>query len=141
MESQKNPLVFLLLALALLLSFAAHIGHGESSRPTPTDEIQIDLRRKRNSEFVTWCIAKPSTDNESLKRNIDYSCGQKGVDCRPIQPGGACFLPDNLMSHASYAMNLFYKSAGKNFWNCHFNSTGLIVSLEDPSLAPCYYPA
>ncbi|KAK1559197.1 hypothetical protein Q3G72_011739 [Acer saccharum] len=40
---------------ALLLSFAAHIGHGESSRPTPTDEIQVELRHKRNSEFVTWC--------------------------------------------------------------------------------------
>ncbi|KAL5795809.1 hypothetical protein ACOSQ2_000629 [Xanthoceras sorbifolium] len=137
MESRKHPSAFLLLALALLLSFAAHIGHGESRELS--DEIEIDPRQKRN-EDVTWCIAKPSTDNGNLNSNIEYSCGQKQVDCRPIQPGGACFSPNNYISHASYAMNLFYKSAGKNFWDCHFNGTGLIVT-QDPSVGACYYPA
>ncbi|KAA3462395.1 Glucan endo-1,3-beta-glucosidase [Gossypium australe] len=79
----------------------------------------------------TWCIAKPSTENFRLNGNINYSCSQKGVDRKPIQPGGTCYRPNTIISHASYAMNLFYKVAGKNSWNCHFNGTGIIIS-ENP---------
>ncbi|CAK7348517.1 unnamed protein product [Dovyalis caffra] len=82
-----------------------------------------------------WCIAKPSAYNFQLLRNIDYSCGQNGVDCRPIQPGGSCFRPDTAFAHASYAMNLFFKAAGKHPWDCHFNGTGIAVTQD-----PCKYP-
>lgn len=89
---------------------------------------------QRSNGEVTWCIAKPSTEDERLNLNIDYSCRQSGVDCKPIQPGGSCFSPNSAISHASFAMNLFYKSAGKNYWNCHFNGTGLIVTQN-----PCKF--
>ena len=83
------------------------------------------------TKLTSWCIAKPSTDNHKLNDNIDYSCKQNGVDCTAIAPGGKCFSPNNPVSHASMAMNLYYKAAGKHAWNCHFNGTGMIV-LVDP---------
>ncbi|KAJ0052681.1 hypothetical protein Pint_00785 [Pistacia integerrima] len=59
-----------------------------------------------------------------------------GVDCKPIQPGGSCFQPNTFISLASFAMNLFYKSAGKNFWDCHWYQSSfstIHVSVSDSS--------
>ncbi|KAE8723233.1 Major pollen allergen Ole e 10 [Hibiscus syriacus] len=125
-------LAFLHLALSSLLCFAARAdtrrrGNGRNQN------------QKARSGGNTWCIAKPSTENARLNININYSCSQSGVDCRPIQPGGICYRPKTIVSHASYAMNLFYKAAGKNTWNCHFNGTGITVS-QDPSVGSCNYP-
>ncbi|KAK8509756.1 hypothetical protein V6N13_093605 [Hibiscus sabdariffa] len=127
-------LAFLHLAFSSLLCFAAcadtrRRGNGRNQ----------NQNQKASSGGNTWCIAKPSTDNSRLNVNINYSCTQSGVDCRPIQPGGACYRPNTIVSHASYAMNLFYKAAGKNTWNCHFNGTGIIISV-DPSIGSCNYP-
>ncbi|KAG7971160.1 hypothetical protein I3843_07G122000 [Carya illinoinensis] len=114
--------IFLPLALAFLLSFAAC-----------TDRATKDSSN-------TWCIAKPSIDNERLQHNVEYSCAQAHVNCSSIQVGGSCFHPNNVNSHASVVMNLFYQTAGKHRWNCHFNATGLIVFVN-PSFGNCHYPA
>ncbi|KAG7967105.1 hypothetical protein I3843_08G081700 [Carya illinoinensis] len=119
MKIARGTLAIILpLALAFLLSFAACTG----------------------STTNTWCIAKPSTNNDKLLHNVEYSCGEANVDCRSIQLGGTCFHPNNAVSHASFAMNLFYQDSGKHPWNCDFNGTGLIVS-DNPSFGLCQYPA
>ncbi|MBA0620746.1 hypothetical protein Godav_006431, partial [Gossypium davidsonii] len=100
-------------------------------RSTESDRLDREPIKASSGGENTWCIAKPSTENLRLNGNINYSCSQKGVDCKPIQPGGTCYRPNTIVSHASYAMNLFYKAAGKNSWNCHFNGTGIIIS-ENP---------
>ncbi|XP_010275510.1 PREDICTED: glucan endo-1,3-beta-D-glucosidase-like [Nelumbo nucifera] len=84
----------------------------------------------------TWCVAKPSSDDATLLANINYACSQ--VDCRIIQRGCPCFFPDNLINHASVAMNLYYQSRGKNRWNCDFKNSALIVTT-DPSYGNCIY--
>ncbi|EOX95409.1 hypothetical protein QUC31_005024 [Theobroma cacao] len=134
MKSAKDPLplAFLPLVFALLLCFAVCVASRKHGNGRNRDEKAIDGGN-------TWCIAKPSTENFRLSSNIDYSCTQNGVNCKPIQPGGTCFRPDTIISHASYAMNLFYRAAGKNTWNCHFNGTGIIVA-ENPSIGSCNYP-
>ncbi|KAG8364825.1 hypothetical protein BUALT_Bualt18G0038900 [Buddleja alternifolia] len=85
----------------------------------------------------TWCVAKPSSEQGTLLANIEYACSQ--VDCRILQKGCPCSLPDNLINHASVAMNLYYQSKGRNHWNCHFGESGLIVMTE-PSYGSCIYP-
>ncbi|KAI4339287.1 hypothetical protein MLD38_024247 [Melastoma candidum] len=62
------------------------------------------------------------------------------VDCGVLRKGCPCFYPDNLMSHASIAMNLYYQAKGRNKWNCDFRSSGLIV-VTDPSYSDCVYTA
>lgn len=84
-----------------------------------------------------WCIAKSGVDEKSLKGNLDYACGQ-GIDCRPIQQGGPCYLPNTMGSHAAYAMNAYYQSAGRNSLNCDFAQTGTLTS-KDPSYGGCVY--
>jgi hypothetical protein len=66
-----------------------------------------------------------------LQANIDYACGQ-GIDCGPIQPGGACFEPNTLPSHAAFVMNLYYQTFGRNQWNCDFSQTAILTS-QNPS--------
>ncbi|KAJ9153427.1 hypothetical protein P3X46_026868 [Hevea brasiliensis] len=89
-----------------------------------------------NCQQKTWCVAKPSSDQATLLANINYACSQ--VDCRILQKGCPCFSPDNLINHASIAMNLYYQSRGRNKWNCDFRNSALIV-ISDPSYADCIY--
>ncbi|KAK7859207.1 glucan endo-1 [Quercus suber] len=65
--------------------------------------------------------------NAALQANIDYVCSQ-GVDCRPIQAGGACYQPNDVRSHASYAMNAFFKAKGQHSYNCDFSHSGVLIS-------------
>ncbi|XP_041022975.1 glucan endo-1,3-beta-D-glucosidase-like [Juglans microcarpa x Juglans regia] len=90
-----------------------------------------------NAQADTWCIAKPSSSDAELTANIIFSCDQV-LDCRLIQEGGQCFLPNTLVHHASVVMNLYYKMMGKNYWNCDFRNSGLL-SLTDPSHDSCTY--
>ncbi|XP_041022127.1 major pollen allergen Ole e 10-like [Juglans microcarpa x Juglans regia] len=154
--------IILSLALAFLLSFAAcsesrtHVNEkrlqvafsrshlkGKKLQPAKVDDKEAVLssdRTEKGSTTNTWCIAKPSTNNDKLLHNVEYSCGEDNVDCQSIQLGGSCFHPNNAVSHASFAMNLFYQDSGKHPWNCDFNGTGLIVS-DNPSFGKCQYPA
>ncbi|KAJ6320026.1 hypothetical protein OIU78_015423 [Salix suchowensis] len=47
----------------------------------------------------------------------------------------AAFVQTLPFGHASYAMNLFFKAAGKHPWDCHFNGTGIVVT-QDPCKSP-----
>ncbi|KAL8141197.1 hypothetical protein V2J09_007218 [Rumex salicifolius] len=84
-----------------------------------------------------WCVPKDGVSDAQLQANLDYACGQ-GIDCGPIQPGGACFEPNTLLSHAAYAMNLLYQNSEKNPWNCDFAQTALLSS-KNPSYNGCVY--
>lgn len=85
-----------------------------------------------------WCIGKPAADEQMLLANIAYACEEGGVDCTDIQPGGACFSPRSIIHHASFVMNMYYQKNQRNWWTCHFNSTGLVV-FADPSFGDCIY--
>lgn len=78
-----------------------------------------------------WCLPKAGADPDALQRNIDYICGL-GLDCRPIQEDGACFLPNTVRAHAAYAMNAYYQAMGRNNYDCNFKETGAATTV-DPS--------
>lgn len=78
-----------------------------------------------------WCVPKSDASDAALESNINYVCSQ-GIDCTPVQPGGACFTPNTLKAHASFAMNAYYHSKGLNDFNCDFSGTGVVIST-DPS--------
>ncbi|KAK3445798.1 hypothetical protein EUGRSUZ_A01020 [Eucalyptus grandis] len=122
MAATRKSITLLPIALAILLSVTARI----DSRTFDNEGKPQDA----NETGAAWCIAKPSTDNDRLHHNIDYSCRLSGVNCELIQVGGSCFQPDNAVSHASVAMNLYYKAAGKHHWDCHFNGSAIIVTAD-----------
>lgn len=85
-----------------------------------------------------WCVAKPSSDEPSLMANLNYTCSQ--VDCGVLRKGCPCFYPNNLMNHASVAMNLYYQAKGRNKWNCNFRNSGLIVVTDPSEYSPFVVP-
>ncbi|GAV66337.1 Glyco_hydro_17 domain-containing protein/X8 domain-containing protein [Cephalotus follicularis] len=87
---------------------------------------------------AAWCVPKADVSDAQLQANLDYACGH-GIDCSPIQAGGVCFEPNTVTSHAAYAMNLLYQTAGQNPWNCDFSQTATLSS-NNPSYDGCTYP-
>ncbi|KAK3034736.1 hypothetical protein RJ639_032689 [Escallonia herrerae] len=57
--------------------------------PTPTPVSPAP----KPSKGKQWCLPKSGASDEDLQMNLDYVCGL-GLDCKPIQVLGACFLPD-----------------------------------------------
>lgn len=78
-----------------------------------------------------WCVPKAGASDAALQNNINYVCSQ-GIDCQPIQPGGACFTPSSVRAHASFVMNSYYHAKGPADFNCDFSGTGVVTST-DPS--------
>ncbi|KAF7829684.1 glucan endo-1,3-beta-glucosidase 7 [Senna tora] len=130
--------------------------YDEDLKPGPTSErafglfkpdltMTYDVGLSKQSSQVklspkneVWCVPKPGVSDVQLQANLDYVCGH-GIDCGPIQPGGACFEPNTITAHAAYAMNLYYQTSGRNPWNCDFSQTAMLSS-NNPSYNNCVYP-
>ncbi|GJN10286.1 hypothetical protein PR202_ga28367 [Eleusine coracana subsp. coracana] len=87
---------------------------------------------------MTWCVARPGATQEDLQNALDWACGPGGADCTPLQPGGRCYQPDTLLTHASYAFNIFYQENGNSDIACNFGGAGAIVK-RDPSFGSCKF--
>ncbi|ESQ53675.1 hypothetical protein EUTSA_v10024968mg [Eutrema salsugineum] len=101
---------------------------GNSSSQTPSGKVTS----------TGWCVPKKGATDEQLQASLDWACGQ-GIDCGPIQPGGACFEPNNVASHAAFAMNMYFQKSPKNPADCDFSQTATITS-QNPSYNSCVYP-
>ncbi|KAK1378578.1 Major pollen allergen Ole e 10 [Heracleum sosnowskyi] len=86
----------------------------------------LDIVKTRSS----WCILKPGSSVEQAVQNENFVCNY--LNCDIIREGGACFLPEDVYSHASVLMNLYYQNQGGNAWNCDFSGSGLIT-ISDPN--------
>ncbi|KAM6552165.1 hypothetical protein CsatB_001973 [Cannabis sativa] len=100
--------------------------------------LSLNLGKSFGVETLqTWCIAKPSAPELTLKNNQFYACDHLDEhDCDAIEQDHPCFNTNSLMLHASFAMNLYYQRKGRHPWNCDFDKTGL-VSLNNPSIGSC----
>ncbi|KAJ6728903.1 GLUCAN ENDO-13-BETA-GLUCOSIDASE BG1-RELATED-RELATED [Salix viminalis] len=72
--------------------------------------------------------------SKSSQDNLDYAYG-RGIDCGPIKPGEACFEPNTIASHATYAINLFYQTYDKNPLECDFSQSATLSS-NNPNKFP-----
>ncbi|XP_015579315.1 glucan endo-1,3-beta-glucosidase 13 [Ricinus communis] len=96
-----------------------------------------------NTTFLggtTWCVALAGVSQIDLQNALDWACGLGLADCRPIQQGGACYEPDTLLSHASYAFNNYYQQNGNSDIACNFGGTA-ILTKSNPSYGKCVYSA
>lgn len=76
--------------------------------------------------------------DSTLQKTLDYACGD-GADCKPIQQSGACFSPDTVKAHCSYAVNSFYQRNNQNSQACVFSGTATLVTT-DPSKKLLSFP-
>jgi hypothetical protein len=109
---------------------------------TPSTPSTTPVNPSPKPTAASWCVPKGGVSDAQLQANLDYACSH-AIDCGPIQPGGACFEPNTVSSHASYAMNQYYQTMGKNPWNCDFSQTATLTSTNPGklSLVPSIYPS
>ncbi|CAL5345402.1 unnamed protein product [Camellia sinensis] len=94
-----------------------------------------------NTTFLdgtNWCVALAGVPQVDLQNALDWACGLGMADCGPIQSGGACFEPDTLLSHASYAFNYYYQQNGNSDIACNFGGTATLTK-SNPSYGKCVY--
>ncbi|KAF8400923.1 hypothetical protein HHK36_014226 [Tetracentron sinense] len=91
-----------------------------------------------SSNGTAWCIASSTASELDLQNALDWACGPGNVDCSAIQPSQACYQPDTLPSHASFAFNSYYQQNGATDIACSFGGTG-VKTNKNPSYDNCLY--
>ncbi|XP_020104985.1 PLASMODESMATA CALLOSE-BINDING PROTEIN 3-like [Ananas comosus] len=86
-----------------------------------------------------WCVCRSDQSTPALQKTLDYACGA-GADCNPILQNGACYNPNTVVAHCSYAANSYYQRKGQAQGACDFAGTATLTS-QDPSTTGCSYPA
>ncbi|XP_024386814.1 glucan endo-1,3-beta-D-glucosidase [Physcomitrium patens] len=105
---------------------------------TPVHPAPYTAPAQGGNPGKTWCVAKPGSSERDVANALNFACGEGGADCGTIQPGGPCYNPNTLLSHASFAFNVYYQKMGRNYWNCYFGGTG-VITITDPSYAGCSF--
>ncbi|KAL5749049.1 hypothetical protein ACOSP7_026087 [Xanthoceras sorbifolium] len=88
---------------------------------------------------ATWCVCKEGLGESAWQKALDYACGA-GADCNPIKSNGACFNPNTVKAHCSFAVNSYFQKKGQAQGSCDFAGTATF-STSDPSTAGCSYPS
>ncbi|CAN1227629.1 Glucan endo-1,3-beta-glucosidase 13 [Linum grandiflorum] len=133
------------LQCAILLAQSFHLGNAraieaavaervEGAMPVPTTYAPPE----GNTTFLdgtTWCVAAAGAPQIDLQKALDWACGLGMAECKEIQEEGACFHPNNLVSHASYAFNSYYQQNGNSDIACNFGGAASLTK-HDPSFLP-----
>ncbi|XP_062189012.1 glucan endo-1,3-beta-glucosidase 12-like [Phragmites australis] len=139
--NRKELIVHGLLILGWFIASAAGVAQEEKAESvTPIPMLSPPEGNMTFIDGVTWCVARPGAPQEDLQNALDWACGPGGADCSQLQPGGRCYQPDTLLTHASYAFNIFYQQNGNSDIACNFGGAGAIVK-RDPSFGSCKFLA
>ncbi|KAH7351959.1 hypothetical protein KP509_19G022200, partial [Ceratopteris richardii] len=99
---------------------------------------------RRTASQAVFCVARHGADVQKLQEALDWACGKGNnmgsVDCSTIQSGGACYEPNTVADHASYAFTLYYtlhRDAASQACDFHGLAT---LTPQNPSSGNCVYP-
>jgi len=82
---------------------------GISNSIPPDAKGKCELPKAACVEDDYVCHVKDNADKVKVQGGLEWVCGSGGIDCSPINPGGAHFYPDDLISHANWAFNAYYQ--------------------------------
>ncbi|KAI5072386.1 hypothetical protein GOP47_0012492 [Adiantum capillus-veneris] len=88
--------------------------------------------------FNRWCVASRRASHVNLQGAMSFACGVQPSVCDKIQPGHACFLPNNLTSHASWVFNYYWQAIKAKGIPCNFGGVARLVR-NNPSYGNCTY--
>mmetsp|Transcript_31963 Transcript_31963/g.101708 ORF Transcript_31963/g.101708 Transcript_31963/m.101708 type:complete len:270 (+) Transcript_31963:103-912(+) len=78
------------------------------------------------------CRPDPSASRERLVHALEWLCGEGGLDCSPIAPGGPCvFAPEvDLQSKCEWAFDAYYEAhrARQSAAACDFEGAGALAT-------------
>ncbi|THU70755.1 hypothetical protein C4D60_Mb08t28320 [Musa balbisiana] len=78
---------------------------------------------------AAWCVCRSDMSTTTLQKTLDYACGA-GADCTPILQNGACYNPNTVLAHCSYAANSYYQGNGQTQDACNFAGTAILTSTD-----------
>ena len=84
---------------------------------------------------AAWCVCKQDQPTTSQQKALDYACGA-GADCNPILQNGACYNPNTVNAHCSYAVNSYYQRKGQAQGACDFAGAAGLVSSDPSRMLP-----
>ncbi|KAK9051035.1 hypothetical protein SSX86_027660 [Deinandra increscens subsp. villosa] len=87
----------------------------------------------------TYCVAKDGVDRKTLQAALDWACGPGKVDCSGMGQGAACYEPDTVVAHATYAFDAYYHGMAMAEGTCDFKGVAT-VTTTDPSHGDCIFP-
>ncbi|KAJ6848457.1 glucan endo-1,3-beta-glucosidase 12-like isoform X1 [Iris pallida] len=106
---------------------------------TPTGTVPAGGTPTAGSSGQSWCVAKSGAPESVLQSALDYACGSGKADCASIQMSGACYSPNSLQAHASYAFNSYYQKNPVPT-SCNFGGAATIATTN-PSTGTCNFPS
>jgi X8 domain len=79
-----------------------------------------------------WCVADNQLTDDILQEALDWACGPGHANCTAIQPKMACYLPNTVKDHASFAFNSYWQKFKKQGATCNFHAAAMVTDV-DPS--------
>jgi hypothetical protein len=76
-------------------------------------------------------VCRQDAAQAALQKTIDYACGS-GADCNSIHENGACYNPNTVPAHCSWAANSYYQNNKAKGATCDFTGTATLTT-SDPS--------
>ncbi|MBA0788402.1 hypothetical protein Gotri_006754 [Gossypium trilobum] len=99
----------------------------ENQKPGPTSERNYGLFYPNEQRVYNIPLSQKGLNgNQSPPAsNVNQTApvnnwGGGGADCGPIQPNGACYNPNSLVAHASYAYNSYYQKKARHLGTVNF---------------------
>jgi len=113
------------LALIFTWSFTAFTTTVEA----PNKTVCAGLVAPMCDEADWECHPKPGTPDSRLASALSWICGGNHINCAPINPGGAHYLPNTPIDHANWAFNAYYQiyKAQQATGACDFQGMGILV--------------
>eukprot|EP00249_Psilotum_nudum_P025552 c30163_g1_i1 orf=307-1884(+) len=110
-----------------------------STHPISSPSVESQIIPSFPAELPTkWCVGNASVGISRLQEALDYACGLGGADCRAIQRGEVCFMPNSVQAHASYAFNSYWQKMKREGGTCSFGGAAMLTQL-DPSYENCTF--
>nr|DAD35031.1 TPA_asm: hypothetical protein HUJ06_005671 [Nelumbo nucifera] len=88
---------------------------------------------------ANWCICRSDVSDSALQKTLDYACGA-GADCTPILQNGACYQPNTVKAHCSYAVNSYFQRKNQGQGTCDFSGTSMVTTTDPSTANGCIYP-
>ncbi|CAI0550962.1 unnamed protein product [Linum tenue] len=87
-------------------------------------------------------VTAPPISGGGLSKSTTRStwCMASGVDCRQIQPGAACFKPNTVEAHASFAFNSYYQKNERAGGSCYFDGAAYVVTQPPSAYSRLFHP-
>ncbi|OVA18888.1 X8 [Macleaya cordata] len=102
--------------------------------------VVLILAISGHSADANWCVCRSDASESALQKALDYACGA-GADCKPILQNGACFQPNTVRAHCSYAVNSYFQNKGQAQGTCDFSSSATPVTTDPSPGGTCTFPA